>query len=406
LSDRSPASRAGSASVGSAAAHPLHILVLDGGAQFTPAIMRSLRRRHAHVSLGVCGSAASPAARSRYCNDVVQLPPLEQAGAAMDCLRAEVRSRGIDVVLPTVDEAVLALRSYRAELEAFVPVAMPPESCLAKAVDKSVTVTSTCLIDNGFAVPKTITPETPEEAVETWTGRFPVVVKPRVGTGSEGIRFARNANELRRVFALVQEHYPRPLVQEHIEYAQGEKFVLLYLFDHQGRLCSWYGQRVLLERRSLRLGIEAGRTRGGVSLLWRSHRDDNLLERGRAMLEALGWSGLAAVECARDRRDGRHYLFEINARLDGTSTLALRYGPNFAYDSCLVALRQVPPAALDFVAGRGGCKGPFTMLDARELRSALGILDPRFAPPVPALADPGPLLAEAARLMAKRLPRR
>ena len=160
MSDQSPAC-AGSASFGSVAAHPLHILVLDGGAQFTPAIMRSLRRRHAHVSLGVCGSAASPAARSRYCNDVVQLPPLEQAGAAMDCLRAEVRSRGIDVVLPTVDEAVLAIRHFRAELEAIVPVAMPPESCLAKAVDESVTVTSTCLIDNGFALPKTITRRRP-----------------------------------------------------------------------------------------------------------------------------------------------------------------------------------------------------------------------------------------------------
>ena len=143
-----------------------------------------------------------------------------------------------------------------------------------------------------------------------------------------------------------------------------------------------------------------------MSLLWRSHQDQVLLERGGTMLKALNWSGLAAVECARDRRDGEYYLFEINARLDGTSTLALRHGPNFAYDSCLVALRQIPPTALEFPSGQGACKGPFTMLDARELRSALGMLDPRFTPPVAMLADPGPLLAEAMRLLAKRLPRR
>jgi hypothetical protein len=71
-----------------------------------------------------------------------------------------------------------------------------------------------------------------------------------------------------------------------------------------------------------------------------------------------------------------------------------------------VALGRRPPLQLRFQTGRRARKGPFTMLDARELRSAVGLLDPRVAPPLPILTDPLPLAREAARLIGKRLPRR
>ena len=71
----------------------------------------------------------------------------------------------------------------------------------------------------------------------------------------------------------------------------------------------------------------------------------------------------------------------------------------------LVAVGREPPLQLGFQAGRRARKGPFTMLDARELRSALGLLDPRVAPPLPILQDPLPLMREAARLVGKRMPR-
>ena len=384
----------------------LHVLVLDGGAEFSPPVMRALKRRGARVTLAVPLDGEAPAARSRFCDAVVHHPPLEGAEGAVAFLHDVVSRLSVDVVLPTEDEGVIALRPHRAELERIVPLAMPPEECLECALDKATTVLRTGENGASFRVPPTLVPETAEEAVESWTGRYPVVVKPRTGTGSEGLRLARDADELGATFALVSRRYPKLMVQEQICYRPGAKFVLLYLFDAGRRLRSWYAQRVLLERRSISIGIGAGRERmrGGVALLWRSVKNDDLLERGRRLLEALGWCGIAAIECARDERDGQYYLFEINARLDGTSTLALRDGPNFAYNSCLVALDRELPLELDFRAGRGARKGPFTMLDAREFRSVLGLLDPRFAAPLPALLDPVPVIREALRLLRKRLP--
>lgn len=383
----------------------LHVLVLDGGAQFSPPIMRALKRRGARVTLAVPLGGEAPAAGSRFCDAVVHHPPLEDGEGAVAFLHDVVSRLSVDVVLPTVDEGVIALRPHRAELERIVPLAMPPEECLASALDKATTVLRTG--ENGasfFRVPPTLVPETAEEAVASWTGRYPVILKPRTGTGSEGLRLARDADELRAAFALVSRRYPKLMVQEQICYRSGDKFVLLYLFDAGRRLRSWYAQRVLLERRSIPIGVGGGRerVRGGVALLWRSVEHDDLLERGRRLLEALGWCGLAAIECARDERDGQYYLFEINARLDGTSTLALRDGPNFAYDSCLVALDRELPVKLDFRPGVGARKGLFTMLDAREFRSMLALLDPRFAAPLPALLDPLPLIREALRLVRKR----
>jgi hypothetical protein len=194
-------------------------------------------------------------------------------------------------------------------------------------------------------------------------------------------------------------------VQEHIEYLPGEKFILLYLFDDRRELRSWYCQRIFLEKKSLLMGVDRERTRGGVALMWESHENVNLMRRGRVLLQALEWSGLAAIDCARDRRDGRYYLFEINARLNGSSTQALRRGPNFAYDSCLVALRRPLACHLHFAQGYRARNGLLTMLDAREWRSILGLLDPRFSPPIPFLLDPAPLVWETVRLLRKRLPR-
>ena len=383
----------------------LHVLVLDGGAQFTPPIMSALKRRGARVTLGAAAGDRCPAVASSFHDGVVRHPPLDNSRSFTAFLREFVRSAGVDVVLPTVDEALIAMHPYRTELESIVPLAIPPSECVASALDKFETVARAREVLGGFLVPPTVAASTAAEASGKWAGRFPVVVKPRTGTGSEGIRLARDREELARVYELVSRRYPAPLIQERVDYLPGEKHVLLYLFDGRKELRSWYGQRVVLERKSLRVGVGQERARGGVSLLWESHGDENLLRRGRQLLEALGWRGVAAIECARDRRDGQYYLFEINARLDGTVTLPLRYGPNFAHDACLVAVGREPPLQLRFQAGRRARKGPFTMLDARELRSALGLLDPRVAPPLPILRDPLPLMCEAARLVGKRLPR-
>jgi hypothetical protein len=153
-------------------AKSLHVLVLDGGAQFSPPIMSALKRCGAPVTLGARAGDACPASASRFRDAVVRHPPLDDARRFPAFLREFVRSAGVDVVLPTVDEALVAVQPYRAELERIVPLAIPPGECVASALDKSSTVARARDVPGGFLAPPTVAPTTAADPVQAWSGQF------------------------------------------------------------------------------------------------------------------------------------------------------------------------------------------------------------------------------------------
>jgi predicted ATP-grasp superfamily ATP-dependent carboligase len=379
-----------------------HVMVIHQGQLGVLPAMRALKRAGARVTLAIASTSPTSAGASRYADRVVLQPPLGDRCRFLEFAHDAARIGGVDVILPMGDPALVAMQPYRTELEAIVPVAAAPAASVAIAVDKAATIARARGVEGSLRVPVTTTPGSAAEAVATWRSRFPVLVKPRTGSNTVGIRIARDPAELQRTFELTASEHGPTLVQEVIDYRPGDKFVLLYLFDHRGELSAWYAQQIRVESRAISVGDGTVRHRGGNALLWRSASDPELLEKGRRLLSSLGWRGLAAIEGAFDRRDGQPYLFEINPRLDATSTLALSQGRNFAYDACLVALERLPPRRLDLVAGHRARKDLFTILAARELRPALALLDPRVRPPVPIRLDPVPFVREAARLLRKR----
>ena len=129
------------------------------------------------------------------------------------------------------------------------------------------------------------------------------------------------------------------------------------------------------------------------------------LERGRRVMEALGWRGLGFIEGAYDERDGKPYLFEINARIGGTQALSLSQGFNFAHDACLVAQGRTPPERLRYADGVRAKRDPFSLLATRDPAVMLRILDPRWVASIPGLGDPRPVLQHVGRMLAARLRR-
>ena len=378
-----------------------HVMVLHQGQLASLVVMRALKQGGARVTLAIGSTSPLSAGASRFADHVVGHPRLADRYRFLEFAREAARVGGVDHILPIGDAALVAMQPYRAELEGVLPVAAAPAAHVAIAVDKAATIARARGVQASLRVPVATTPGSAAEAVATWRGRFPVLVKPRTGSGTVGVRIARDPAELQRGFELTASEHGPTLVQELIDYRPGDKFVLHYLFDHRGGLSACYAQRILLECRAISAGDGTMRRRGGNALLWRSYSDPGLLERGRRLLSSLGWRGLAAIEGAFDCRPGQPYLFEINPRLDATGSLALTCGLNLAYDACLVALQRVPPRRLDLAAGHRARKDLFMMLAARELRPALALLDPRFRPPVPIRIDPVPFIHEAARLLRK-----
>jgi predicted ATP-grasp superfamily ATP-dependent carboligase len=378
----------------------VHVLALGSKPHSVLAVTRSLARHGVRVALGVPDLAGCPAAMTRYCQRVVRVPAPEGQGL-VPFLLGWLAREPVDVVLPLGDRWLQPLALQAAALQQRAGLAMPPPSAVGWALDKGRTATVWPGAVHPLPPPMTITPADPDDAVRTWTFGYPAIVKPRTATGADGIRLVRDAGGLRAAWAAVDRSFPRPLVQEFIDYAPHDKFALLYLFDAEGGLCMRYMHRMIEERCTV-LELDGRRRRGGVSLIWQSASDDDLLTRGQALLEAIGWRGFAEVECVRAQGDGKPRLMEVNARFPGTIGLALGQGVEFAWGACLVALGQRPPLHLDMRAGRRGRQDWLTLIGARQWRPLLGALDPRTAGANPLLAELALVRAEAMRLLRAR----
>jgi predicted ATP-grasp superfamily ATP-dependent carboligase len=193
-------------------------------------------------------------------------------------------------------------------------------------------------------------------------------------------------------------------VQEYVHYAPEDKFALLYLFDAHGKVALRFMHRMIEERRTI-IGPGKGARRGGISLIWQSAFDLDLLERGERLLGWRGWRGFAEVECVRASADGAPRLMEVNARFPGTIGLALREGVDFAYGACLVARGRPAPRQPGAPSSRRGRQDWLTLAAAGHWRPFLRALDPRIAGANPLLPEIALVLGEARRLVRKRLPR-
>lgn len=380
----------------------MQVLLLGvAGTLFGPVVAASLTREGATV---FCGhTVETPPLPSRHYAAHLLHPGFEQAGAFERFMLDHASSHRDVVLLPGVDAAVAAIQPIRHQLDALMPVAAAPPEATAIALDKARTMEAAAAITDGLAAPPTIVPKDADDAVDRWSGPWPAVVKPRTGTGSEGVRLARDRGELRDTYTLVANSYDRPLVQMAVQFDPRSMFALYYLFDGSGRLRSWYMQRADVRGAGIGIGTTSEQANGGRWLLWRSDYDLGRLERGRRVMEAIGWRGIGVIEGAVDQRDGKSYVFEINPRAGGTSTHFLKQDINLVHDACLVALGRVPPERLRYRIGVRAKVIPFQLVATRRSAIALSALDPTRVGSMPGLSDPLPILELTRRFLTQAM---
>lgn len=374
-------------------------VLLTGSSRLGPVpVMKALAAEGARSILAVHPDEWAPAGRSRHCREMWQLPPLEPTDDFIESLLALLRTQNIDVLLPLSDEVIIALAPWRREVERLAAYAAPTAETIANAVDKGRMARLLAGRNDVFQPPLTVGPDDPEHAAGAWPGRFPVLIKPRTASGAAGVTLARDREELDAVYRQVHAHFPLPIIQQHLDYAPGDKIKLCYVFDKGGRMTASSMVRVLEERSLIGVGAGSATRRGGISLTFVSDHDAALLERGRRTMEALGWRGHGFVEAVRDPVEGEFRIIDINPRLCGTIPLSLSLGLNYAWDSCLVALGRTPPDRSAYSRGVRGRRSVEFMDGDRTRKSALTIFDPRYRTPVSLFEDPVPVLHNLVRL--------
>ena len=260
------------------------------------------------------GRALPGAARGRT------LIPAGAAPDFTDVLLARCLALGVDVVLPTVDAELLPLARARAMFStAGIDLLLAPTAALEVILDK-LSLAQHCA--GVVRVPRT-------EPFGAWLDpaewSYPVVVKPRTGSGSRGLITVGSAATGR------SPRSPSLIVQE---FLPGEEYSVDVLADADGH--------VIASVPRLRAKVDSGVSVGG-----RTVHDPEVEWFGRAVAEVTGLTYVANVQCKRDR-EGVPALLEVNPRMPGTLGLTIASGVDMPRLALAALLGQPVPAAMDF----------------------------------------------------------
>jgi predicted ATP-grasp superfamily ATP-dependent carboligase len=298
----------------------MRVLVTDGNNRAALAITRSLGRAGHEVIVGE-KQAPSLAQTSRYCSGRAAYPdPVTESDRFIEELARTVTVQGIDVLLPVSDITTFLVTRNRDRFPASCAIPFADADTVERAADKVGLVLRAQQL--GVAVPRSLVLHA-GEAVDDTDIAFPVVIKPRQsrirtdrGWVSTGVTYARDREQLRRDLASRAAHEFPVLLQERV-IGPG---VGVFAYYQHGKAVAFFSHRRLRERPPW----------GGVSVLSESVPLCPLArEYATALLDDLGWHGVAMVEFKRDVRDGVPKLMEINGRFWGSLQLAIDAGVDF-----------------------------------------------------------------------------
>ena len=201
---------------------PVRVLVTGAGGPAAVSVLKSLS---ADPSVCLIAADMDPWAAGLYLVPPGQrtLIPAGLDPGFVDVVLARCIAMGADVVIPTVDAELRPLGDARTKFaEAGIDLLLAPERALAVTLDK-LALARCCA--SQIPVPRT---ERFDQVADPQSWTYPVIVKPRTGSGSRGISVVESSQALGRLDAS-----PDFLVQE---YLPGEEYSIDVLADAGGRV--------------------------------------------------------------------------------------------------------------------------------------------------------------------------
>jgi len=274
-------------------------------------------------TVAVDPSALAPA---QYAAHVRVAVPRVDDPAYIPALEGLCEQHGVGAVLPLTDLDIEHLADARAQgrLPAFVP---SPEVARA-TYDKYEA--HLLLARLGLPSPTTVLPDADLDAIG-----YPVMVKPRRGSGARSIHLARDAAQARFFADYIQEPV---MVQRAM---QGPELSIDCLGDLRGR-CINAIPRSMIE------------SRGGESIKGTVVADNELVALAKRTMEALEVTGPATIQVFRDPEVGLA-ITDVNTRFGGAFPAPVYASPpGRSYPELIVAMaagEEVEPAVGEFRAG-------------------------------------------------------
>jgi carbamoyl-phosphate synthase large subunit len=155
---------------------------------------------------------------------------------------------------------------------------------------------------NGFESPQTYVPH----QVDYSLLEYPLIVKPRSGSGGKGAYKVKNKEELR----FFEKHVPNAIIQE---FVKGNEYTVDVLSDFEGNVLTVVPRE--------RIEVISGESFKG-----RTIKHEELMRCTKKLVEKLGTRGHVTVQCIMDGE--RIAFIEINPRFGGGVALSVAAGAN------------------------------------------------------------------------------
>ncbi len=317
----------------------IRVFVTDGYWRKTLAAVRALGRRGVRVTVGE-STYLAPALFSRYCHCRVRTPsPVLQPSQYLDFLETYLKRHPHHVLMPMEEDTLLLLARNRERFQNITSLPCADHHHLLFARDKLKVLRRAEDLD--IPIPRTFEIDNMAEAKPLSKQlEYPVVVKPRVGSGSAGVEYVEEPAQLPAALDRVFRSGQSPLVQERLP-SEGAGIGASFLLDQNHQVRASFIHRRLREYP----------VQGGPSTLRQSIIHEQARRDGARLLESLRLVGVGMVEFKIDSRDGTAKLLEVNPRFWGSLALAINTGVNFPYLLTLMALGLDFPAVHTYRLG-------------------------------------------------------
>lgn len=264
----------------------------------------------------------NPLAPAQYAADRRVAPPRIDDPGYIPFLAAIVAEHDVGAVIPLTDLDIEVLAAAGDALPSFVPSAEVARATFDKYAAHEL------LLSLGLPSPPTVLPG--EEPAS-----FPVMVKPRRGSGARSIHPAADRAEMEFFIGYVKE----PVMVQRL--MGGPEFSIDLLCDLDGT-CLNAIPRTMIE------------SRGGESIKGTVIHDEELIELGRTVAEAIGVRGPCTVQAFRDPEIGLG-ITDVNTRFGGAFPAPIYAArPGRTYPELIVRMaagERIEPHVGDFAHG-------------------------------------------------------
>ena len=304
------------------------ILVTDAAQRKSVPIIRALGRAGIHL---VCGESArySMGFYSKYCRKSYIYPDPEKEDDFIEWLIDQAKQGVFSILFPIDERTMTPVTRHLATLQQYMLVPVVDYQTYMMAHDKAKTIEMA--EKYGVPIPKTWWFSTLDQFHDRRNEiEMPCIIKPRISSGSRGLRYINERDALERGFLEIHQKYPYPLIQDCLP-PGGATLGVEFLLNH-GKVTAFFMHRRLREYP----------VTGGPSTLRESAYDKDLIEMASRLLCSMGWHGVAMVEFKVDPRDQVAKLMEINPKFWGSIALPIFAGVNFPHLLYQLAVGELP----------------------------------------------------------------